>query len=230
MRTIIALTSRLLASATDSSVISEAYLLLRESRTVTMQWMRQLMEKLQENEDENRIGDLQLCLCEMAATCRGTYDVDPDHVRHLLASTQDVAVLLECAIVVHDNTPPSLSTAPANFKILLERDRRLSHSLETMLREKIGQSCEGLDQAVKSLWPAYHAGTEWRHRPSPNDRWLSSETAGGTGEESQHVDLNILEGRLLINGKPLGRLPPEIVKHPTYARIFGKVCRFDIAE
>jgi hypothetical protein len=139
-------------------------------------------------------------------------------------------VLLECAIVLHDNTPPSLSAAPANFKILLERDRRLSHSLETMLHERIRQGCEGLDQAIISLWSTYQAGTEWRHCPSPDDRWLSSKTTGGPGEASRHVNLNILEGRLLVNGKPLGRLPQEIVKHPTYARIFGNVCRLSIAE
>jgi hypothetical protein len=37
------------------------------------------------------------------------------------------------------------------------------------------------------------------------------------------VQFNLIDGRLLINGKPLGRLPPNIVSHPIYARVLGRV-------
>ena len=223
MRTIIILTSRLLASTTLPSVIDRACLILRKGRDVVLGWMRQLTKQLQENEDENGTGDIQQNLCEIAITCRSTYDVDPVHVSRLLMSTEDVALLLECAIVVHDNRPPEFSTLPATFKVLLERDRRLSHALEPVLRSMIRRDRVGLDRAIASIWTEYRAGTEWCHRPSPNDRWISSTTAPRADTAPQHIDLNLLDGRLLIDGKPLGRLPQEIMRHPTYDRIFGRV-------
>jgi hypothetical protein len=45
--TIIALTTRLLASAKDPNVIRKGYTLLRNARGVAFGWMRQLTEKLQ---------------------------------------------------------------------------------------------------------------------------------------------------------------------------------------
>ncbi|KAH0834166.1 hypothetical protein J3R83DRAFT_11472 [Lanmaoa asiatica] len=38
---------------------------------------------------------------------------------------------------------------------------------------------------------------------------------------SQVVHFNVLDGSLLVNGKPLGRLPNEIQRHPLYNLIFG---------
>ena len=223
MRTIIILTSRLLASTTLPSIIDRACLILRKGRDVVLGWMRQLTKQLQENEDDKRTGDIQQCLCEMAITCRSTYDVDPVHLDRLLMSTEDVAVLLECAMVVHDNRSPEFSTLPPTFKILVERDRRLSHALEPKLTRRIECDRVGLDRAIASIWTEYRAGTEWCHRPSPNDRWISSTTAPRADTAPQRIDFNLLDGRLLIDGKPLGRLPQEIMGHPTYVRIFGRV-------
>ena len=40
------------------------------------------------------------------------------------------------------------------------------------------------------------------------------------------VHFNLLDGSLLVNGKPLGRLPNEIQRHPLYNLIFGEVRLF----
>jgi hypothetical protein len=42
-------------------------------------------------------------------------------------------------------------------------------------------------------------------------------------EGKQEVHYDLLSGQLLVNGKPLRRLPREIVEHPTYASILGAV-------
>jgi hypothetical protein len=56
--------------------------------------MHQLAEKLQDSDDDDQVLSFQLRVCEMAATCRGTYDVDPTHLSHLLASAEDFAILM----------------------------------------------------------------------------------------------------------------------------------------
>ena len=37
------------------------------------------------------------------------------------------------------------------------------------------------------------------------------------------VHYNLLDGRLLLGGEPLGRLPQEVMKHSTYASVLGAV-------
>lgn len=36
------------------------------------------------------------------------------------------------------------------------------------------------------------------------------------------VSLDLFEGRLLVNGQAILRLPPEYYQHPTYQHLFGK--------
>jgi hypothetical protein len=215
------LARRLLASTSDSAVKAHACELLRKARQVAYKWMHQLEGELQESKDDAMAQIFQKRVCEMAAICRGTFD--PDHAASLLASPDDVRILVHCAILVHDNSPVA-TNLPQGFKRILEQDRRLSHMLEAVLHKQITRSCSGLDGAIASVWPAYRPGSGWRRRDAPNDHWVMTTTAIQIiGQEPQSVQLNLLDGRLLINGKPVGRLPQNIVSHPTYSRVLGGV-------
>ena len=187
--------------------------------------MREISHKLQDAVDNDEISELQRRACEMAATCRATFDVDPGiHLDALLCSSADIAILVECAIVIHDNTPPHLGDKFPDFQKLLHRDRRLSHLLELTVDKLIHADPCGLDTAIGSVWSGYHRGDGgWKKLPRPDSQWLMSLTAPFAGQTGQEVRYNILDGELLVDGKPLGRLPREIVEHPTYRRIFNQV-------
>jgi len=183
--------------------------------------MREILLKLQDAVDDKQASELQRLARDMAATCRATFDVDGIHPHALLCSSDDVAIAIECAIVIHDNTPPHLSEK------LLHRDQRLSHFLEALLIELIQDDGCGLNTAIASVWSSYRPGHGgWQQLDGPNSRWLTSHTAPLPDQRSQQVHYNILTGKLLVDGKPLGRLPHEIVSHSTYIRIFGQVLLF----
>ena len=221
VRTIIMLTSRLLASAPCSTVVNAACRLLLEVRRVTFRWVRQLVEKLRDSEDGATVQEFQRRVCEMAAICHSTFD--PDHTASLLVSTEDVEILVRCVILVNDNSPPTTGLE-LGFKTILDSDRRLSHLLEPMLREQIRRNRDGLDLAIVSVWEAYRPGSEWCNLEAPNDCWFTTRTAIVAGHlEPQCVQFNLLDGRLLIDGKLLARLPQNIVSHPTYCRVLGRV-------
>ena len=235
-KTIIMLTRRLLASAPDSDVESRAYKLLLTARQITFKWVNQLMEKLRQSTAEVAVQEFQWRVCEMAAICRGTFDLDPDsddsaatatrrHATSLLDSPNDVCILVTCSICVYDNSP-SMTDLPLSSKRILEDDRRLSHSLERLLRERIRRCRRGLDLAITSVWAAYRPGSEeWHHLESPNDRWITTTTASeaASNSEPQCVHFNLLDGQLLVDGKPLGRLPQSVTSHRTYTRVLGRV-------
>ncbi|KAF7977091.1 hypothetical protein HWV62_4673 [Athelia sp. TMB] len=214
--TIIALTHRLLATTNDRNVILVAYDLLRSARVVSFGWAKALGAKVQEIEEDSTVLGLQVRICEAAATCRYTFDIEPNHFPHLLNSADDLSVLIQCAILVHDNAPRSASTTPYGLKRLLQRNTRLSHSLEHHTRHLIEIHSQGLDTAIKALWTAFRPHSEWLVMSSPNERWVVAKSAVEPNQRPQSVQLNILSGQLLVNGYPLGRLPGEIIKHATY--------------
>ena len=72
------LISRLLASTPDvqGQVRRNGYRLLRKARRVTHNWMREIVLKLQDAIDDDQTSELQRRACDMAATCRATFDVE----------------------------------------------------------------------------------------------------------------------------------------------------------
>ncbi|KAK0465634.1 hypothetical protein IW261DRAFT_1160647 [Armillaria novae-zelandiae] len=95
----------------------------------------------------------------------------------------------------------------------------LSHTCKIYSATRAFQ--QGVNLAVTSIWPAYSCYSLDTVVHSPNHRWINTLTAVDADQQSQPVHLNLLTGLLLINGKPLGRLPKDITSHATYVRIFG---------
>jgi hypothetical protein len=161
----------------------------------------------------------------LATTCFSTFDVSPEHLHGVLANDEDFSIAMQCAIVVYDNTPPA-TPDDVNLSRMLSRHRRLLHYLEPIF-SKLHTNARGqvkllysggYDLALSQLWLGYRNSAGWHALPQPNSQWISCVTKGG---QSVHYDL--LSGQLLIDGKRLGRLPREIVEHPTYTSMFGAV-------
>lgn len=218
------LVARLLASSLDTEVREPAYEFLRDARSVTLRWLSELKIKLAEATDESSVIDYQNRVYEMAAICRSTFDIDPDHIPRLLTTSEDFTSLIICSIILYDNKPPDVGDAPQHLQTLFSRDHRLSHRVLPYILQALLRDSQLPCPAISDLWPSYQAGPDgWIELPKPNTRWVSTITAGRRGKISQTVHLNLLEGRLLIDSKPLGRLPRDYVQHPTYIRVFGQV-------
>ncbi|KAJ7128318.1 hypothetical protein C8R44DRAFT_850853 [Mycena epipterygia] len=223
VQTIVFLLCRWLVSAhIHTDLVVRGCRLLREARNVTYGWMRVLATRLQGFTDQAMITDFQNRICTVAAICRATYDVDPIHFDHVLSSEEDVSLIIQCSIIIHDNSPPRRTDIIDPLCTLLLRDRRLSYFIEAFLKARIESNRDGLDNAVQLEWPGYHPGSPWVFSSGANQCWASTRTASVAGADPQVVDINIRDGRLLVDGKPLGRLPTEIVSHGTYTRLFGK--------
>ena len=201
--------------------------LLREARNITHRWIFAICDELESAQDETSCAGLQRRLCILAATCFSTFDVCPKHIPSLLSDDEDFSIALQCAIIVHINTSPYLTDDSSLYlALVLSRHRRLLHDLEPFFcrpdstdlnQSKLLQS-SAYDHALSQLWLGFHGSSSWHVLPRPNSRWVSCVTEGG-----QKIYYDVLTGRLLVDGKQLGRLPQEIVKHPTYATILGAV-------
>ncbi|KAF8492828.1 hypothetical protein F5888DRAFT_1857202, partial [Russula emetica] len=225
VRTIALISSRLLASTTDSDISRQACKLLKDARNVAYQWVCEVIKKLSSTKDEVICEGLRLRLCMIAATCFSTFDVCSEHLPAVLATEEDFSVAMECAVIVHDNKPPSLSDGNSPYLArMLSQHRRLLHHLEPTLCQSmpgvLGKAgllhADAYDKALKRLGYRRNISSRWHALPEPNVRWIS---CGAEGGHEVHYDL--LTGKLLVDGKPLGRLPQEIVEDPTYASVLG---------
>ncbi|KAG8742150.1 hypothetical protein FRC10_001958 [Ceratobasidium sp. 414] len=223
VRTIVMLVTRLLASTTDTSTQQDAYQLLREARGVTFKWLQELSTKLQAVELPAQVSDYQQRICEMAAICRSTYDVDALHIPELFTTAEDYHVVIFCSVILHDNRPLELDNLPSSLQVLICRDRRLAHKIAPTVTKALTCMPWLPDGAVSQYWNSYRPSSSgWAVDPGSNSRWVSTVTENMAGRSSHHVHLNLLEGRLLVDGKPLGRLPKDYVAHPTYVRLLGQ--------
>ena len=124
-------------------------------------------------------------------------------------------------------TDLNLIGASTYSQVLLNRDRCLSLILEGSLRDAIQASTSGLgvDHAVQMVWPQYRSSTRGWSPQSPNSEWLVTEDRC-----LQTVHVNLLDGSVLVDGKPIGnKLPKDVTQDSTYNKLF-RVCGISISN
>ncbi|KAG6816476.1 hypothetical protein H0H87_005763 [Tephrocybe sp. NHM501043] len=221
MLTLVIIIIRLLACSVDDDIICRACSILRMARTITFSWVVSLNQDLNlaDNEDNTILIRRRVYLA--AAACRATYDVDIRYFHRLISSDADVSCFIQCAIIMQDNEP--LGVSSAECKLISARDRRLSRNVAQILWTRTVSNRTGLDAALLAIWADYRPGLDWQQLAQPNERWLTTATSTGPESSSKQsiINYNLFDGTLLIDGKPIGRLPASIVRHPTYIRLLG---------
>jgi len=225
MKIIIVLLLRLgsLASA-HVKTTRDAKNLLVEARNTTLQWIRSIRQEVNSAKDAEVAQKLSRSLLLNALLCRRTFDLDVEQLEVSCLSSNDVSIFVECAIVIHDNTPANLETASLQLRQDLAHDWRLAHDMEFKLSHSIANSEMALVRAIKQNWPSSGNFGPWTFLPTPNERWVTAKTESTMDSSGQKVQFNVLEGRLLVDGRPVGRLPADMTKQTLYQRMFiGRV-------
>ncbi|MCJ1310407.1 hypothetical protein MMC25_004071 [Agyrium rufum] len=222
LRSFSAIALRLL-SLTDHQEIQDRCLdLLSVVRDVGSEWICTISRLIHGSDDEKQREELNLHLLEIALACHGTFDMDKRFAPRTLIIDQNITSLVEYAIHIQDRCPPDCSGLNACMKRLVGSSHRLFLSLEPLLRSRILKSAIGIDMAVQRLWQGYLPGNSWNACPNDQNHWIWTTTQGNDGNTERMVHFNCLNGRLLVDGVPLTRLPKAYEQHRTYARLLGK--------
>ncbi|KAL8647212.1 MAG: hypothetical protein Q9210_005690 [Variospora velana] len=222
MKILVVLLLRTMSLAGDEFV-SEAIGLLRKCRTGVFQWMLGLADALRLTTNANRIQNVRRNLLRVALLCKLTFDTDAEYISEVLTSPADLSVWAFSSMIVHDNTPVAESVLPADVRRLLFCGRKLSHAHHKHLLSLFTTTTNaGLDQAVLKAWSSFNSHDEfWKYHRAPGDRWLCKTTGSGLLGASQTVYYNMLNGQLLVDGRPLGILPKDYTTQVLFVRLFG---------
>ncbi|KAF3180505.1 hypothetical protein EYR41_007849 [Orbilia oligospora] len=233
--TIIALTCRCLAliKKDQQAAITQASGLVLKLREMVYGWIEQLREKIKLEQEEDRLAEKLQHLMHCAATCRMTYEVPTKRARDLIdglvpgedldgrCDPKHISIYLETAAIIRDNLPARREHVEDYFRHAIDRSNRLSHRWETRVRDFVLHDPAPIDLAVEKQWQPHMRQGNWEAADAPNEHWLRAITRPVLGERDVQVSLNLLDGQILIDSIPFGRLPQEYVSHPTYDRIFG---------
>ena len=215
---------RLLNATLCEAVTRAICELLRTIRETLYGWMVELVATF-ENSDSKHVEFLKKRIRDVAVTCRTTFDSEAAHREQNFQTPRDVQILLHCGIVMHDNRSSSLLTETAS-RTTIDRDTRLLVRIEDRVWDGIQRNAEGIDGAIQAVWPVFSRGTSWERLEKPNDRWVCCKTTAEADSRAQDVQMDLLDGRLLIDAKPLAMLPVEVTDHEVYKRLLGKVLDF----
>ncbi|KAK7677682.1 hypothetical protein QCA50_019373 [Cerrena zonata] len=219
VKTIVMIISRVLASQPYGTEISrKAYTILRKARSTTYQWALELEKIIELRTTSQEIQECSQRILIVTTTCRSTYDVDQCHRPAVLNTVTDTRIFIHCAFLINYHILSCQNDVSADVQRSLARDYRLRYHLQDSVAEQIVSTSRGLDEAIQAIWPGFTKNVDARWMPvhASNTHWWKTHVATGAV-----VHCNIFDGRFLVNGKPLGRLPKSYTRHETYQRIFG---------
>lgn len=153
-------------------------------------------------------------------TCRLTYFTDQQHLSAVLQRKSDVATFVECSILIHDNSPEDISQLPFDLQQALFEDQKLAHFVESEMHRLNLEGNAGITEGIARLWHGSNLPDSGTPLPPPLNRWLQTNTVSLQTSISLQVHFDLLTGKLLVEGRRLGRLPSEYIQHVLY-KIFG---------
>ena len=223
MMLIIVVALRIVNLTSDEDCRLRALRILHECRQIMLDWTESLSKLLESTADNDRIQRVQQNLLKIGLLGKMTYSLDSSHIRKSLDCAEDVKQWVLFSIAVHDNTPGSKDNLSPVVHRLLLNDSKISFEVSATVRVLLSKGDNnGLDQAVKIVWSSFEMSpAPWTSLPLPNERWLQKSTSAVQEQGAQIVSYNMLEGELLVSGRPLGRLPQEYIHNDLYSRIFG---------
>lgn len=217
------LTLRTLSLTSDNNIVSLALDILRRIRAITRKWMGALRNHLHKATEEAQVQNIQHRLLKAAMLCKLTYDVDSCYIPQVLDTDDDLSTWVISCVLVRENVPGDATSLSPYTRRMYIHDMKLAHALhKTALRLIMTDTKLGLDQGISKVWPGFQsASSGWGAISGPNERWVTTRTKECSGCASQTVLYNALDGELLVDGRPLGRLPKEYLSSGTYRRVFG---------
>ncbi|KAK6511638.1 hypothetical protein TWF481_000547 [Arthrobotrys musiformis] len=222
LKVLVMLAQRLLSCGHESTR-PKTLQFLKDAREVCDPWISSIKDKIESAEGEEKMNGLRQWLLKIAGIQYSTFDVDEAFFSEVFGTSADIANYLICQNIIYDNSLGVFRGLPPDLELLLERNRRFSVIVEPFIQKKLRSDGETILQSViEGILPSRASGGIWNQVEAPANRWWVYQSHESRSEATTIIHLNILEGKLLVNGKPNGRLPTEYFAHKNYKALLGQ--------
>lgn len=209
MRTIVTMGLRILDLASAAGVgleIQEKALgCVLQAREICGRWFRLLREQIQKSPDTAAAQQLQQRALAAALLCRRTFVI---HLEASLSVPLDAAALtayIESVIATHENMVSKIQSLPQTTLHDMVSAIKLSHNLKRIVTESICDNPCSLREALKHFWPdADRIRASDTNMTLEHTGWVRCDIAETETESHQIVNLDLISGALLVNGKRVG--------------------------
>ncbi|TVY43757.1 hypothetical protein LSUB1_G001260 [Lachnellula subtilissima] len=200
--------------------------LLKAAREWTLQWISHLRDEVRNAVEADAAERAARYGFWAALLCRRTFItfVDSDSK----VNAEDLCSFVQASIALQENLVVDLAKLPSKLKNMLVRDMKMAYCIRRLIQNSIESNTDSLGVAINKTWCDSSNSTgrnysHWEFLSSPNKRWVVSVITSAANKfiVSQVVHYNFIEGHLLVDGKPLGRLPLDIRESEDVKELFG---------
>ncbi|KXX81310.1 hypothetical protein MMYC01_201930 [Madurella mycetomatis] len=191
-----------------AEIYSKALGLVVMARDTCVRWFRLLREEIQTSPDALAAQQLQQRALAAALLCRRTFVI---HIEHFVPfDPVSLETYVESGIVVQENMVSDINSLPQTMLQDLVLAIKLSYRLQKLVSRSIKDYPKGFRNALKHFWPdADRIGSVNSTITLGRPGWVRCDITGTEMEYHQAIHFNLLLGTLLINGKPVGKLPQD---------------------
>ncbi|KAF7562130.1 hypothetical protein G7046_g2016 [Stylonectria norvegica] len=223
METIITFSLRLfdLALAARLFLIStRALALIEQARCICARWFKLLREEGGKVTDSHTAKRYQQYALWAALLCKRTFTVYLTSNETLESAALETFV--QSSITVQDNLVVKLESLPQTIRSAVIRDMRMSYALGGLVSNCIITKPDAFRSSLKEIWAEEENCPRTLSKVRlDNSGWITCAAVAGEDAAEQEVWYNHVEGILLINGLPIGKLPEDPNKLVILNELFG---------
>jgi hypothetical protein len=200
--------------------------LLKVARESTLQWISRLRDEVRNAAEADAAERAARYGFWAALLCRRTFTTFVKSDSKINA--EDLCSFVQASVALQENLVVDLAKVPLNLKNMLVRDIKMAYRIRPLIKQSIESNPHSLGAAINKTWSDSGNSTgrtysQWQFLSSPNKRWVVSIITSMANKfiVSQVVHYNFVEGHLLVDGKPLGRLPLDVRESEDVKELFG---------
>jgi hypothetical protein len=224
MEMLVTLVLRLCSIAPDPEIKSAAFEMLDKVRMITFRWMGLLRTEIYGATSAESSRKYSRYALWSALLCRRSFAVSAEDGVEI--SSAAVRSFVASSITLQDNLTGDPTALPINLRNALIRDIKMVYRMRFVLRKALDARPDTLISAIDTIWPesdglSTRSSCETFFLPYPNEWWIQSNVEGTQESMQQTIHYHVLEGHLLIDGQPLGKLPAEHRNSVILEQLFG---------
>lgn len=196
--------------------------LIKKARATTLAWISILQREVQNSVDSDAVERAAMYGFWASLLCRRTFSI---LIGTSSINNNDLTCFVQASIALQENLVIDLSKLSRNTKFILVHDLKLAYQLRPIVSASILSRPLALGNGINSHWcdadnALGRSYSAWKLLPASKN-WIVSNFTTENSTQPQLLHFNIVEGHLLVDGKPLGRLPIEIRRSTHVRELFG---------